>query len=102
MSYRNRIVIATAALTAALFLAAPSPSHAAGHPWGLPVPGAWERAWTWLTGLLPGSAPQPEAQPSKTKVAAAPTGGSGTPLTPPPPSGTQSDEGGAMNPDGVK
>ncbi len=99
MSYRNRIVIATAVLTAALFLAAPSPSHAAGHPWGLPVPGAWERAWTWMTGFLPGSAPRPETPPRK--VAVAPTGGSGTPLTPPP-SGTQSDEGGALNPNGVK
>lgn len=101
MSQRNRIVLATAALLAALFLAVPAPSHAAVQPWKLPLAGAWERAWSWLAQLLPGGAPQkPGTRQEKEGGAINPNGGttSGTTV----PTGTQSDEGGAINPDGAK
>jgi hypothetical protein len=104
MSQRNRIVLATAALVAALFLVVPSPSHAAAQPWKIPLDGAWERAWSWLAQLLPGAAPKkPGSIQEKEGVAINPNGGttSGT-TTGTPPTGTQSDEGGAINPDGVK
>lgn len=103
MSQRNRIVLATAALVAALFLAVPSPSHAAVHPWSLPLAGAWEQAWSWLAHLLPGDTPQkPATGQRKDGVATSPTGGtSGTP-TGTTTTGTQSDAGGAIDPDGAK
>ncbi len=103
MSQRNRIFLA-AALVAALFLAAPSPSHAAVHPWQLPLAGAWERAWSWLAQLLPGGAPQkPTAGQRKAGPVIDPNGGttSGT-TTGTTPTGTQSDAGGTDNPDGAK
>jgi hypothetical protein len=82
MSYRIRIVTATAALTAALFLAAPSPSHAAGRPWGLPVAGTWERAWSWLHGLLEGGALRKPGAQTKEGAMINPNG-SPAPLSPP-------------------
>jgi hypothetical protein len=98
MLQRNRIVLATAALVAALFLAAPSPSHAAAHPWKLPLPGAWERAWSWLAHLLPGGDPQKPGVQEKEGSAINPDGvTSGTPV----PASTQADEGSAINPNGV-
>jgi hypothetical protein len=100
MSQRNRIVLATAALVAALFLAAPSPSHAATQPWRLPLPDAWERAWRWLAHLLPGGAPQRPGVLEKEGAGINPDGRptSGTTA----PTGTQSDEGAGINPDGGK
>ncbi|MFL6237381.1 MAG: hypothetical protein ACJ76N_29950 [Thermoanaerobaculia bacterium] len=101
MSHRNRIALATAALLAALFLAAPSPSHAAVQPWSLPVAGAWERTWTWLAHLLPGAAPKkPGAVQEKEGGAINPNGGTTT--TSPVPAGTQLDKDGMTNPNGVK
>jgi hypothetical protein len=98
MSQRNRIVLATAALIAALFLAVPSPSHAAVHPWKLP---SWERAWSWLAQLLPGGAPQqPGGRQEKEGSAINPNGGTTSGTTAP--TGTQSGEGSAINPDGAK
>jgi hypothetical protein len=103
MSQRNRIALATAALLAALFLAAPSPSHAAVQPWSLPIAGAWDRAWTWLAHLLPGAAPKkPGAVQEKEGGAINPDGRTSPGITSPLPAGTQADEGGAINPDGVK
>ena len=101
MSQRNRIVLATAALLAALFLAVPSPSHAAVQPWKLPLAGAWERAWSWLAQILPGGAPQqPGVRHEKEGSAINPNGGttSGTTAS----TGTHSDEGIGINPDGAK
>src|SRR3954449_10741491 len=102
MSQRNRIVLATATLLAALFLAVPCPSHAAVQPWKLPLAGAWERAWSWLAQILPGGAPQkPGGRQEKEGSAINPNGGttsSGTTAT----TGTQSNEGSAINPDGTK
>jgi hypothetical protein len=98
MSQRNRIVLATAALLAALFLAVPSPSHAAVQPWKLPLAGAWERAWSWLAQLLPGGAQKPGVRQEKEGGAINPIGGTTSGTTPP--AGTQS--GGGLNPDGTK
>lgn len=101
MSHRNRIVLATAALIAALFLAVPSPSHAAVQPWKLPLAGAWERAWSWLAQLLPGGAPQkPGVRQEKEGSAINPNGATTSGTTAP--TGTQSDAGGAIDPDGAK
>jgi hypothetical protein len=102
MSHRNRIVLATAALAVALFLTAPLPSHAISHPWMLPAAGAWEQAWSWLLHLLPGgAAPKPGAR-EKEGSAINPNGGTSSGTTVPLPAGTQSDQGGAANPNGVK
>jgi len=101
MSQRNRIVLATAALLAALFLAVPSPSHAAVQPWKLPLAGSWERAWSWLAGLLPGAAPEkPGRGQEKEGGMINPNGGTSSGTTAP--TGTQSDEGSAINPNGAK
>ncbi|HEY2294601.1 MAG TPA: hypothetical protein VGM86_28200 [Thermoanaerobaculia bacterium] len=103
MSQRNRIVLATAALLAALFLAVPSPSHAATQSWKLPLAGAWERAWSWLAQLLPGGAPQkPVAGQEKEGSAVLPDGKPVPGSTSPAPTGTQSEEGIGSNPGGSK
>jgi hypothetical protein len=102
MSQRNRIVLATAALLAALFLASPSPSHAAVHPWQPPVVSAWERAWTWLLHLLPGGAPQKPGGQEKEGSAISPDGRTGPGLTSSVSPGTQPDEGSAINPNGAQ
>jgi hypothetical protein len=61
MSQRNRHTWAAVALLAAILLAAPAPTFAAGLPEGrLPLAGAWEHAWSWLAGLvLPGGGISP-------------------------------------------
>jgi hypothetical protein len=102
MSHRNRIALATAALTAALFLATPSPSHAAAQPWKLPALDAWERAWSWLAHLLPASAPQkPGGVQEKEGSAINPDGRTNPTLASPPP-GAQADEGGGTSSEGLK
>jgi hypothetical protein len=67
MSQRNRIAFATIVLTAALFLAAPSPSQAASlRAWRTPEAATWERAWSWLASFLPGArSPKPPARQEK-------------------------------------
>jgi hypothetical protein len=96
MSQRNRNALATAALLAALFLALPSPSHAAVQPWKLPL---WERAWSWIAQLLPGGAPQkPGVRQEKEGSAINPNGGTNSGATAP--TGAQS--GGGVDPDGTK
>ena len=100
MSQRNRIVLATAALLAALFLALPSPSHAAVQPWKLP---SWERAWSWLAQILPGGAPQkPGGRQEKEGSAILPDGKPVPGSTSPAPTGTQSEEGIGIDPTGAK
>jgi hypothetical protein len=101
MSQRNRIVLATATLLAVLFLASPSPSHAAARPWNLPVVDAWERAWTWLLHILPGGAPQKPGVQEKEGIGINPDGGktSGTTTTS---TGTQAGEGSSIASNGVK
>ncbi len=86
MSQRNRIVFATVALVAALCLAAPSPSNAAGlRAWNLPVVDAWERAWNRLAGLLPVSASAKPARLDKEGGAINPNGGTSGYTAPVPP-----------------
>ncbi|HEY4596042.1 MAG TPA: hypothetical protein VIJ02_06540 [Thermoanaerobaculia bacterium] len=55
MSQHARRVLAACGLLAALLLAAPAPSRAAG-PWEIlaPTPGIAVRVRTWLEGWLPG------------------------------------------------
>jgi hypothetical protein len=104
MSQRSRTVLATAALLASLFLVAPSPSHAAAHPWSLPLAGSWERAWSWLAQLLPGGAPRkPTIGQRKEGPVINPDGGktSGT-TTGTAPTGTQSNEGPVIDPNGAQ
>ena len=50
MSQRNRRALAALGLTAALFLALPVPSRAAGL-WEVPALGFTARAWAWLESL---------------------------------------------------
>jgi hypothetical protein len=103
MCQRNRIVVAALALTAALCLAAPSPSRAAG-PWPgkTPAVDVWERVWSWLAGLVPGGAEKPAGAQRKEGSAINPNGGTGPWITAPVPPGDQADEGGAINPNGGK
>jgi hypothetical protein len=63
MSRRNRTVLTAIGLLAALSLA-PAPSHAVGL-WesGIPLADTLERAWSWLTGRLPGATPQERTAP---------------------------------------
>ena len=100
MSQRNRIAFATIVLTAALFLAAPSPSRAASLRAGrAPAVAAWERAWSWLAGLLPGAlSQQPAARQEKEGSAINPNG---LWITAPVPDTATDDEGSAINPNGL-
>jgi hypothetical protein len=103
MSQQNRIALVTAALVAALFLAVPSPSHAAAQPWSLPLAGAWDRAWTWLAHLLPGADPKkPGMVQEKEGGGLNPNGGTTPGTIPPLPAGTQSNTGSATHPDGAQ
>jgi len=88
MSQKNRIT-ASIALVAALALAAPPPTHAAGlQPGRLPAISAWTRAWTWLLGHLPaGIASKPTERQEKEGGAINPDGRAGT--SPTSPSGIQ-------------
>lgn len=84
MSLRNRIVSIAIALAAALFLAAPAPSRAAGL-WEEPISiaGAVERFWSWVTGLWPdGGSSEPTTRWEKEGGMINPNG---QPNTAPPP-----------------
>ena len=100
MSQRNRIAFATIVLTAA-FLAAPSPSQAASLRAGTtPAVATWERAWSWLSGFLPGALSlKPAARQEKEGSAINPNG-LGPWITAPVPSTATDDEGSAINPNG--
>jgi hypothetical protein len=77
MSQRNRIVLATVALVAALALVAPAPSRAAGLPWNLPLPAVdrLERAWDQLARFLAGGDPRTTVRREKEGGAVDPNGG---------------------------
>jgi hypothetical protein len=85
MSQRNRIAIATLALSAALFLAAPAPSQASGfRQERLPVAGFLERVWDWMTALRPaGASSGPAARWEKEGGMINPNGQSNTASKPP-------------------
>jgi hypothetical protein len=85
MSQRNRLAVATLALSAALFLASPAPSHASGfRQERLPVAGFLERVWDWMTELWPAGGPSgPAARWEKEGGAINPNGQSNTASGPP-------------------
>jgi hypothetical protein len=90
MSQYTRRVLAALGLTAALLLAAPPPSRAAGFRELPSVTGFAARAWAWLENLLPS---QPAARGEKQ---------TGTLTSPTPPTTGTSDEGSAIDPNGRK
>jgi hypothetical protein len=98
MSLYARRIFAALGLTAALLLAAPTPSRAAGFRELPAVTGFAARAWAWLENLLPDRlAARGEKQVSATTAA-----GTLTSPTPPPPTTDTSDEGSAIDPNGRK
>ena len=97
MSQHARRVLAALGLMAALLLAAPPPSRAAGLRELPSVAGFAARAWAWLENLLPD---RPAAR-GETQASATKTAGSLTSPPAPPPTGT-SDEGSAVDPNGRK
>lgn len=101
MSRRTRKKVLTAiGLLAALSLA-PAPSQAVGL-WesGILLADSLERAWSWLTGHLPGATPQERAAPWRKEGSAInPNGNELTvPVLPVPPD--NADEGGPITPNG--
>jgi hypothetical protein len=101
MSQRNRIVFATIALAAALFLAAPSPSRAAGLRAGrISAAITWERTWSWLASLLPGGGSQQPARQEKEGSMINPNGSAELWIAAPAPEPTRTDEGSMINPNG--
>jgi hypothetical protein len=97
MSQQIRRVLVAFGLMAALSLITPSASHAAG----LRSPGLagdfTARLWTWLEGLLPGAAtPAPAHRPAlKTGTVIVST-------APAPTAATKTDQGSAIDPDGLR
>jgi hypothetical protein len=97
MSQPIRRVLAAIALMAALLLAVPAPSHAAGfrEPATLAM-----RVWAWLESLLLGT-PEPAVDTRWEKEGSAiDPNGRTTPAPPPPASSTTSEEGSMIDPDG--
>ena len=98
MTQHVRRTLAALGLAAALFFAAPAPSHAAGL-WEVPalIPGIAVRVRTWLEGWLPG--------PRRTNGAKQGSGldpnGSPVPSTSPAP-GTASNQGSGLDPNGAR
>jgi hypothetical protein len=94
MSQRNRIVIAALAL-AALLLASPSPSRAAGlRESRLPGIGALEQIWTWVISFWPDrEAPQPANAWEKEGSVINPNGQPSSSSTPPAASAQEEDPG---------
>ena len=104
MSQRNRRTLAKAGLLAALFLALPMPSQAAG-PWepGIVV-GVATRAWSWLENLgliprQPAPAQRPVSRWEKQGSMIDPNGGHWVTI-PTAPSVDPSDQGSGIDPNG--
>jgi hypothetical protein len=97
MSQHARRALAALGLMAALLLAAPPPSRAAGLRELPSVTGFAARAWAWLENLLPD---RPAARGEK-QVSTTGTDGTLASPTAPPPTGI-SDEGSAIDPNGRK
>ena len=94
MSQHARRVLAALGLTAALLLAAPPPSRAAGFRELPSITGFAARAWAWLENLLPD-------RPAARGVFATKTDGTLTSPAAPPLTDT-SNEGSAIDPNGRK
>ena len=95
MSQYTRRFLAALGLTAALLLAAPPPSRAAGFRELPSVAGFVARAWAWLENL-------PPAARGERRVSAAKAAGTLTSPAPPAPATGSSDEGSAIDPNGRK
>jgi hypothetical protein len=102
MSQHVRRVVAALGLMAALLLAAPPPSQAAGLWDPPPLPGV-ARAWAWLESLWPGVPPTVSApqRPVRAEKPGAAAGLTSLAAAAPPPAGT-ADEGSAIDPNGHK
>lgn len=102
MSQRIRRSLAVG-LLAALSLALPAPSQAAGL-WDPAAPTVWmARAWSWLESLVPGkpaAAPRRSSAQSEKSGLAAP-GDPSTAVTEPPPDGGPY-QGSGIDPNGAK
>jgi hypothetical protein len=103
MSQKNRRTLAVASVIAALFLALPAPSQAAGL-WSWEPVDLAARMWSWLEdlGVLPqgaASAHQPSVRWEKEGSMVDPNG---QPRSTTPPASTNSDEGSGVNPDGSR
>jgi hypothetical protein len=101
MPQHARPVLAALALTAALLLAAPAPSRAAGL-WEVPVLslGIAVRVRTWLEGWRPGPRRAPVRPVRNTKQGSA-LDPNGSPLpTTSPSTGSSSNQGSALDPNG--
>lgn len=108
MSQQIRRVLVALGLMAALFLAAPAPSRAAGLRSALPVNDLAVRFWSWMEGLLPRATVQspasykPAAGLQKQGSAIDPDGRTQPITLPPPPSSAASDQGSMIDPNGAK
>jgi hypothetical protein len=105
MSQRNRIVFVVVALVAALTVAVPAPSQAAGlRGESLPVVDAWERAWQWLVRLVGPGEPASSrriARRDKEGSRIDPDGSPKPGAVAPAPGTSTSEEGGRIDPDGA-
>ena len=95
MSHQMRRALAAVGVTAALLLAAPSPSRAASFQGPVLTGGLVEQVWLWLWSLMP--APVTEravknAPPVKTETTSVPP----PPVSPPP----NNEQGSMIDPDG--
>lgn len=108
MSQQLRRVLVALGLTAALFLAAPAPSQAAGWRNILSGNDLTERLWAWMEGLLQGAvAPsltshKPAAGLQKEGSMIDPNGQPHSGTVPAPTSSTTSDQGSGIDPNGAK
>jgi hypothetical protein len=108
MSQQTRRVLVALGLMAALFLATPAPSQAAGLRNALPVNNLAAHFWAWMEDLLPGAtAPSPASHKpaaglEKEGSGINPDGRTQPSISPPPPPSATSDQGSAIDPDGAK
>lgn len=106
MSQQIRRVLVALGLMAALFLAAPAPSRAAGLRNALPVNDLAARFWTWMEGLLPGATAlspashKPAAGLQKEGSMIDPNGRTQPSPLPAPTSSAASDQGSMIDPNG--
>jgi hypothetical protein len=98
MSLQIRRVLVSLGLMTVLCLAAPSPSQAAGLRSPLSAGDFTARLWTWLESLLPGAAaPAPTHRPALKTGAGIVSPVSGVSTTT-----AKTDQGSAIDPDGLK
>lgn len=97
MSQQTRRTLAAVGLAAALLLAVPAPSRAAGFQGpSFAAAGLLERVWSWLWSLAPSRSGQISTPMTRTGTS---TGVTLPPVAPPPPTGTD-ESGSHIDPDG--